>query len=87
MTCCESFGGRVKSLLFYQTVKVVEIKNWKIGLLHLLIQLIIISYVIGFVIIYDQGYQSRSDIVGSITRKVKSTGYVLDNDTFTPWDS
>ena len=52
------------ALLAYKTVKVVQIKNWKLGLIHYLLMLAIVGYVIGWVIVYKKGYQGESSLIG-----------------------
>ncbi|KAG8201730.1 hypothetical protein JTE90_012791 [Oedothorax gibbosus] len=63
------------SLFEYYTPKIVLIKNKKIGFLNRFIQLAIISYIIGFVIIYNKGYQDFSPLESSVTTKVKGVVY------------
>ncbi|GAB6019846.1 hypothetical protein CHUAL_001386 [Chamberlinius hualienensis] len=59
----------------YNTPQVVHIRSKKIGLLSRLVQLCIISYVIGFVIIYKKGYQEFSEISSSVTTKLKGVAF------------
>ena len=40
----------VNALLSYETIKIVTIRNKKVGFLHRIIQLAILGYVIGYVI-------------------------------------
>jgi hypothetical protein len=56
------------NLLSYKTVKIVEIHNWKLGLLHYAIQLGIVIYIILWVIVFKKGYQGESGLVGTIYR-------------------
>ena len=49
MAALKSFGVKVvDALLSYETIKIVTIKNKKVGFLHRLIQLAILGYVIGY---------------------------------------
>ena len=69
------------SLFFeYDTPKIVHIKSKKIGIFSRLIQLLIISYIVGFVLVYKKGYQERGAVVSAVTTKLK--GALLTN--FTP---
>ncbi|XP_022705535.1 P2X purinoceptor 4-like isoform X1 [Varroa jacobsoni] len=71
------------ALLDYQTLKIINIGDKKIGLLHRLIQLIILVYIVGFVIIYKRGYQQFSTASSATTTKVKgvaSTLHLRDSD-------
>lgn len=63
-------------LLHYETVKIIDIKNKKVGALYRFIQLIIVTYVIGFVIVYKKGYQERDTAISTVTTKLKGTTYV-----------
>ncbi|GAB1607947.1 P2X purinoceptor 4-like [Argonauta hians] len=72
------------SLLFeYDTPKIVHIRSKKVGVINRLIQLVIISYIVGYVIVYKKGYQEFDQVVGSISTKVKGISLanytVMDN--------
>lgn len=71
------FNQLLFSLFEYYTPKIVLIKNRKVGVLNRLVQLAIISYIIGFAIIYNKGYQDFSPIESSVTTKVK--GVIFTN--------
>ncbi|KAF8791792.1 P2X purinoceptor 4-like isoform X1 [Argiope bruennichi] len=62
-------------LFEYYTPKIVLIKNIKVGILNRFVQLAIISYIIGYAIIYNKGYQDFSTIESSVTSKVKGIAY------------
>jgi len=49
----------------------VHIKSKKVGLINRLIQLAIIVYIIGYVIVYKKGYQEFQKPYSSVTTKVK----------------
>jgi P2X purinoceptor 1 len=55
----------------------VEIRNAKLGLLHLGLQLAIIAYVIAYVIVWNQGYQTESKMVPSFFTKTKGVGHTF----------
>ena len=49
MAALKNIGAKVvDALLSYETIKIVTIKNKKVGFLHRLIQLGILGYVIGY---------------------------------------
>eukprot|EP00794_Sanderia_malayensis_P014286 gene14287-15773_t len=74
---CSGLGGKVvNALLSYDTVKIVTIKNKKVGFLHRLIQLLILGYVIGYAIIWKKGYQEHDTALSAVTTKVKGTAAV-----------
>ena len=68
----------VKTFLYYDTVKVVQIRSWKLGLIHYSIMLGILIYVILFSIILEKGYQATDFPVGATMIKVKGVGYQVD---------
>lgn len=73
--------------LYYRTAKLVEIRNWRLGLLHRTLQVAILLYVIGYAIIWNQGYQSESKMVSSFSSKVKGTAWVHDGGSATVYDA
>ncbi|EDO41363.1 predicted protein [Nematostella vectensis] len=79
--CC---GKVIDSLLEYNTSKIVHIKSKKVGLINRLIQLAIIGYIIGYVIIYKKGYQEVEKPYSSVTTKLKGTSFtnLTGNESF-----
>ncbi|XP_072043604.1 P2X purinoceptor 4-like isoform X2 [Amphiura filiformis] len=65
----------VDVFLEYDTEKIVHIKSKKVGLINRVIQLGIIGYIIGWVLIYEKGYQSTDEVVSAITTKLKGVSY------------
>lgn len=65
------------SVFAYSTVKIVQIHDWRVGLLHRLIQLFIFGYVIGYVIIWNENFLAKEATYGTISTKVlgSSLGY------------
>ena len=55
----------------YDTPKIVHIKSKKIGIFSRLIQLLIVSYIVGFVLVYKKGYQETGAVVSAVTAKLK----------------
>ncbi|XP_065664263.1 P2X purinoceptor 4a isoform X1 [Hydra vulgaris] len=80
--CCKNFS---KILFHYETVKIVDIKNKKVGALYRFIQLIILAYVIGYVIVYKKGYQDFDNAISTVTTKLKGTSYVNYNNVASPF--
>ncbi|XP_077995539.1 P2X purinoceptor 4-like isoform X3 [Glandiceps talaboti] len=85
----------VDATLEYDTPKIVHIKSKKVGFINRIIQLAIITYIVGWVIVYKKGYQDFDDVVSTVTTKVKGVSYtnlsavdpeyITVNDT-TPYD-
>jgi hypothetical protein len=44
--CGGRLAQRIRTLLFYRTAKLVEIRNAKLGLMHHIFQLVIVAYVV-----------------------------------------
>ncbi|XP_013091481.2 P2X purinoceptor 4-like isoform X1 [Biomphalaria glabrata] len=68
----------VASTLFeYYTPRIVHIKSKKVGFINRFLQLVILSYIIGYVIVYKKGYQEFDTCQSAITTKLK--GVVFSN--------
>ncbi|XP_020825903.2 P2X purinoceptor 4 isoform X3 [Phascolarctos cinereus] len=61
----------------YDTPRIVLIRSRKVGLMNRTVQLLILAYVIGWVFVWEKGYQETDSVVSSITTKVK--GVALTN--------
>ncbi|XP_054851897.1 P2X purinoceptor 4 [Eublepharis macularius] len=66
--CCEGLRG---FLFEYDTPRIVLIRSRKVGLMNRLVQLAILAYVIGWVFVWEKGYQETDSVVSSVTTKVK----------------
>ncbi|XP_054700218.1 P2X purinoceptor 4-like isoform X2 [Grus americana] len=70
--------GAFHSFLFeYDTPRIVLIRSRKVGLINRGVQLAILAYVIGWVFLWEKGYQETDSVVSSVTTKVK--GVTLTN--------
>ncbi|XP_053815797.1 P2X purinoceptor 4 isoform X2 [Vidua chalybeata] len=70
--------GAFHSFLFeYDTPRIVLIRSRKVGLINRAVQLGILAYVIGWVFLWEKGYQETDSVVSSVTTKVK--GVTLTN--------
>ncbi|XP_034284646.1 P2X purinoceptor 4 [Pantherophis guttatus] len=64
--------GALYNFLFeYDTPRIVSIKSRKVGFMNRLVQLAILAYVIGWVFVWEKGYQETDSVVSSVTTKVK----------------
>ncbi|XP_065548775.1 P2X purinoceptor 6 isoform X2 [Lathamus discolor] len=50
-------GGSCRGLLDYKTAKFALTRNWRVGLLHRLLQLGVLGYLLGWVLLVRKGYQ------------------------------
>jgi P2X purinoceptor 4 len=64
------------SLFFeYDTPRYVHINSKRVGVFSRIIQLILIGYIVGFVLVYKKGYQDTCDVESTIVTKVKGVSY------------
>ncbi|XP_063820492.1 P2X purinoceptor 4 [Pseudophryne corroboree] len=87
-----SAGGcclEVYSCIFdYSTPRIALIKSRKVGLLNRVVQLLILAYVIGWVFVWEKGYQEFDTVVSSVTSKVKGVAVTNTSDLgFRIWDA
>ncbi|ESP00966.1 hypothetical protein LOTGIDRAFT_207736 [Lottia gigantea] len=61
----------------YDTPRIVHIRSKKVGVINRFLQICIISYIIGFAIVYKKGYQEFDDVNSAVTTKLK--GVALTN--------
>ncbi|XP_043938842.1 P2X purinoceptor 1 isoform X2 [Protopterus annectens] len=59
----------------YDTPRMVLVKDKKVGVTFRLIQLCVLVYIIGWVFIYERGYQSVDGIISSVSIKMKGLAY------------
>uniref|UniRef100_A0A3B1IWB4 P2X purinoceptor n=1 Tax=Astyanax mexicanus TaxID=7994 RepID=A0A3B1IWB4_ASTMX len=65
----------VTDFFTYETTKSVVVKSWTIGIINRIVQLLIISYFIGWVFLYEKAYQDRDTAIeSSVMTKVKGFG-------------
>uniref|UniRef100_A0A665TQ17 P2X purinoceptor n=1 Tax=Echeneis naucrates TaxID=173247 RepID=A0A665TQ17_ECHNA len=63
----------------YETTKSVVVKSWTIGIINRVVQLLIITYFIGWVFLYEKAYQVRDTAIeSSVMTKVKGFGIYND---------
>ncbi|KAK9518117.1 hypothetical protein VZT92_023437 [Zoarces viviparus] len=67
--------GFVTDFFTYETTKSVVVKSWTVGIINRIVQLLIISYFVGWVFIHEKSYQSKdTGIESSVMTKVKGFG-------------
>ncbi|CAG04783.1 unnamed protein product [Tetraodon nigroviridis] len=68
--------GFVTDFFTYETTKSVVVKSWSVGIVNRIVQLLIITYFVGWVFIHEKAYQtSDTGIESSVMTKVKGFGY------------
>ncbi|XP_067113167.1 P2X purinoceptor 1 isoform X2 [Osmerus mordax] len=70
----------------YETPRQVLVRNRRVGVVCRLIQLGVLAYIIGWVFIYEKGYQSIDTAVGSTFTKMKGVGYTNVSGHERIWD-
>uniref|UniRef100_A0A3Q2QFT5 P2X purinoceptor n=1 Tax=Fundulus heteroclitus TaxID=8078 RepID=A0A3Q2QFT5_FUNHE len=70
----------------YETPRQVLVRNRRVGVVCRLIQLGVLVYIIGWVFIYEKGYQSTDTAVSSVFTKMKGVGYTNVSGRETVWD-
>uniref|UniRef100_A0A8D2Q704 P2X purinoceptor n=1 Tax=Varanus komodoensis TaxID=61221 RepID=A0A8D2Q704_VARKO len=63
--------GASSFLFQYDTPRMVLVHNKKVGVTFRLIQLVVLMYIIGWVFLYEKGYQSKDSIISSVSVKLK----------------
>uniref|UniRef100_UPI003AAC21E7 P2X purinoceptor 3a n=1 Tax=Centroberyx gerrardi TaxID=166262 RepID=UPI003AAC21E7 len=71
--------GCVTDFFTYETTKSVVVKSWSVGIINRVVQLLIITYFVGWVFIHEKAYQvTDTGIESSVMTKVKGFGYHND---------
>ncbi len=78
-------GNRLSSVMLYPSDKVVKVKNWKLALLWVILQIGIICYICVYSIALNKGYQRFDTAIGSLNFKAK--GIAFARHTNIPYDS
>ncbi|KAF6739457.1 P2X purinoceptor 3 [Oryzias melastigma] len=65
----------IKNFFTYETTKSVVVKSWTIGIINRVVQLLIITYFVGWVFLCEKAYQTRDTAIeSSVMTKVKGFG-------------
>ncbi|XP_022045278.1 P2X purinoceptor 3a [Acanthochromis polyacanthus] len=68
--------GCITDFFTYETTKSVVVKSWSVGIINRIVQLLIITYFVGWVFIHEKAYQvTDTGIESSVMTKVKGFGY------------
>ncbi|XP_010598170.2 P2X purinoceptor 4 isoform X1 [Loxodonta africana] len=82
--CCAVLAG---FLFEYDTPRIVLIRSRKVGLMNRAVQLLILAYVIGWVFVWEKGYQETDSVVSSVTIKAKGVAVTNTSELgFRIWD-
>lgn len=70
----------------YETPRQVLVRNSKVAIACRIIQLGVLAYIIGWVFIYEKGYQTEDTAISSVSTKVKGVAYTESNGVERIWD-
>ncbi|XP_061582307.1 P2X purinoceptor 3a isoform X2 [Cololabis saira] len=71
--------GWVTGFFTYETTKSVVVKSWSVGIINRVVQLLIITYFVGWVFIHEKAYQvTDTGVESSVMTKVKGFGKYND---------
>ncbi|XP_074061707.1 P2X purinoceptor 4 isoform X2 [Macrotis lagotis] len=82
-------GPALAAFLFeYDTPRIVLLRSRKVGLMNRGVQLLILAYVIGWVFVWEEGYQEKDSVVSSVITKVKGVSVTNTSDMgLRVWDA
>eukprot|EP01122_Echinamoeba_exundans_P009564 TRINITY_DN3414_c0_g1_i2.p1 TRINITY_DN3414_c0_g1~~TRINITY_DN3414_c0_g1_i2.p1 ORF type:complete len:420 (-),score=32.15 TRINITY_DN3414_c0_g1_i2:41-1234(-) len=80
-------GAAVRGVLSYSTAKMVDISNWKLGVLYYIIVIGILGFVCGYQIWWKKGYQREIPLIGDANVKAKGTAFMNSTDGPVVWDA
>ena len=55
----------------YDTPRIVHIRSKRVGVLSRFVQACILTYIVGYVIVYQKGYQKFDKVTSAVTTKLK----------------
>ncbi|XP_062392237.1 P2X purinoceptor 1-like isoform X2 [Sardina pilchardus] len=70
----------------YETPRQVLVRSKRVGIVCRLIQLGVLAYIIGWVFIYEKGYQIEDSAIGSVLTKMKGVGHTSEDEEERVWD-
>lgn len=63
----------------YSTARSAQINSYSVGIIYRIAQFIVLSYIIGYELIMNKGYQKFESVSSVVTTKVKGQGFVPMN--------
>ncbi|XP_051552669.1 P2X purinoceptor 1-like isoform X1 [Myxocyprinus asiaticus] len=73
-------------LFEYETPRQVIVKNSRIAVVCRIIQLGVLAYIVGWVFMYEKGYQTMDTAIGSVLTKMKGLAYTNITGVARIWD-
>jgi len=82
-----TWNEKLKSLLYFDTIKFVTVHSLKLGTIHRSIQVAVLLYIVLYSIWLSKGYQEHTNANGVVFTKVKGLGYTNESDSISIYDS
>ena len=83
----EKLLGKDPDLVFaYQTERILKVKDWTLAIIGNIFTLSVLAYIIIYVFIILEKYNSKGVWTGYAFFNVEGKGYSYDNETYTVWD-
>lgn len=60
----------------YSTARSATIKSLRVGIAYRIVQILLLTYIIGWELIHNKGYQTFETVSSAVTSKVKGQGFV-----------
>ncbi|TSK14484.1 P2X purinoceptor 1 [Bagarius yarrelli] len=70
----------------YETPRLVLVRNPRVGIACRILQLGVLAYIVGWVFIYEKGYQIQDTAISSVFTKMKGIAYTQSNGEERLWD-
>lgn len=77
----KTFSRQFSSFISYSTERSATIQSLKVGIVYRLAQILLLSYIIGWELLHNKGYQVFDHVSSSATTKVKGQGFLPINST------
>lgn len=85
MSSQDSYGTWIRkgiAVFFeYDTPRIVHIRSKRVGIVSRFVQACILAYIIGYVIVYQRGYQQFDSVESAVTCKLKGVTYTNLSDS------
>ncbi|CAF0928545.1 unnamed protein product [Brachionus calyciflorus] len=73
------FKSHMRGFMSYSTERSATIKSVKIGLVYRIAQILLLSYIVGWELMHNKGYQEFDTVSSVVTTKVKGQGFLANN--------
>lgn len=74
--CLNTFSSKFGSFITYSTDRSASIKSFKVGFVYRIAQILILTYIFGWELYHNKGYQIFDSVSSVVTTKVKGQGFI-----------